>query len=64
MRIGKVTPDEAAATISMKGWAANDRVGWQVDARSVIIAAKEGSLDASLRSVFKRSTVSTMVHNV
>jgi hypothetical protein len=64
MRLGKMAADEAAATISVQSRAANDRVGRQIEARSVIIATREGSLDASLRSVLKRSTVSAMIHDV
>jgi len=64
MRLGKVTADEAAATVSMKCRAATDRVGRQIEARSVIVAAREGSFDASFRSMFERSTVSTMIHDV
>jgi hypothetical protein len=56
--------DEAAATISMECRAANDGVGRQIETRSVIVTAGEGSLDASFRSVLERSTVSAMIHDV
>ncbi len=64
MRLGKVTANETAATVSMKCRAANDRVGREIESRSMIVAAWEGSLDASLRSVLERSTVRAMVHDV
>jgi hypothetical protein len=56
--------DEAAATISVQSRAADDRVGRQIEARSVIVATGECSFDASFGSVFKGSTVSVMVHDV
>jgi hypothetical protein len=64
MRLGKVTADEAAVTVSVKCRAANDRVGRQIEARSMILAAWEGSFNASFRSMFERSTVSTMIHDM
>ena len=64
MRIGEVAADEAAATISVESRAADDGVGRQVKTWSVIVATREGAFDTSFRSVFKRSTVSTMVHDV
>jgi hypothetical protein len=64
MRLGKIATDEAGAAISVKSWAANDGVGRKIEARSVIIAAREGSFDASFRTMFERSTVSTMIHDV
>jgi hypothetical protein len=64
MRLRKVTADEAAAAVGMKSRAANNRVGRKVEARSVIVATRESSLDASFGSVLKRSTVSAMVHDV
>ena len=56
--------DEAAATISVQSRAADDRVGRQIETWSVIVATREGAFDTSFRSVLKRSTVSTMVHDV
>jgi hypothetical protein len=41
MRLGKVAADEAAATVSMESRAADDGVGWEIEARSVIIATGE-----------------------
>jgi hypothetical protein len=64
MRLGKVAADETAATVGVKSRTANNRVGRQIKARSVIVAAKEGSLDATFRSVFKGTTVSTVIHDV
>jgi hypothetical protein len=64
MRLGKMAADEAAATVSVKSWAANDRVGWEIEARSVIITAREGPFDAGFRSMLERSTVSAMIHDV
>jgi hypothetical protein len=64
MRLGEMAADEAAATISVKSRTADDRVGWQIKARSVIVATRESSLDASFGSMFKRSTVSTVIHDV
>jgi hypothetical protein len=64
VRLGKVTADETAATVSMESWAANDGVGRKIKARSVIVATRDGSFEASVRLVFKRSTVSAVVHDV
>jgi hypothetical protein len=64
MRLGEMTADEAAAAISVKCRAANDRMGGKIEARSVIITTREGVLDASFRSVLDGSTVSTVIHNV
>jgi hypothetical protein len=64
MRLREMASDETAATVSVKYWAANDRVGWEIEARSVIIATGEGSLDASFRLMFEGSTVSTVIHDV
>jgi hypothetical protein len=64
MRIGEVAADVTAATISVESRAADDRVGRQIETWSMIIAAREGSLDASLRSVLERSTVRAMIHDV
>jgi hypothetical protein len=64
MRLGKVTANETAATVSMKCRAANDRVGRQIETWSVIIAAGESSLNASFRSVFKGPAVRTVIHDV
>ncbi len=64
MRLSKVATNEAAATIGVKCRATNDRVGRKIETRSVIVAAREGLFDASFRSMFERSTVSTMVHDV
>jgi hypothetical protein len=64
MRLGEMAANGAAATVSMKCRTTNDRVGRQIEARSVIIATRESSLNASFRSVFERSAVSTMIHDV
>jgi hypothetical protein len=64
MRLGEMAADEAAATISVKCWAADDRVGRQIETWSVIVATREGAFDTSFRSVLKRSTVSAMIHDV
>ena len=64
MRLGKVTANGTAATVSVKCWAADDGVGRQIEARSVIVATRKGSLGASFRSVFERSTVSAVIHDV
>jgi hypothetical protein len=64
MRLGKMAADETAATVGVKCWAADDRVGRQIETWSVIVATREGAFDTSFGSVFKRSTVSTMVHDV
>jgi hypothetical protein len=64
MGLRKMAADEAAAAVGMKSRAANDRVGRKVEARSVIVTTREGSFDASFGSVFKRTTVSTVIHNV
>ncbi len=64
MRIGEVAADEAAATVSVKCWAADDGVGRQIETQSVIVAARESALDTRLRSVLERSTVSTVIHDV
>jgi hypothetical protein len=47
MRLGKVTANEAAATVSVKSRTTNDRMGRKVEARSVIITARESSFNAS-----------------
>ena len=59
-----MTANVTAATVSMKCWAADDGVGWQIETRSVIVATGEGPLDASFRSVLERSTVSAVIHDV
>jgi hypothetical protein len=64
MRLGKVTADETAAVISVESRTANNIVGWEIKTRSVIITAREGSLDTSFRPMFERSTVSAMIHDV
>ncbi len=64
MRLGEVAADETAATVSVKCWAADDGVGRQIEARSVIVATREGSFDARFRSVFEGSTVSNVIHDV
>jgi hypothetical protein len=64
MRLSKVTADEAAATISVKCRAANDRVGRKIESRSVIVAARESSFDASFRSVLEGSAVRAVIHDV
>ena len=56
--------NETAATVSVKCRTTNDRVGRKIESRSMIVAAREGSLDASLRSVLERSTVRAMIHDV
>jgi hypothetical protein len=64
MRLGKMAADEAAATISVKSRAADDGMGRQIEARSMIVTTREGSLDPSFGSVFERSTVGTVIHDV
>ena len=64
MRLGKMTANEAAATVSVKCQAADDGVGRQIETWSVIVAARESAFDTSFRSVLERSTVRAMVHNV
>jgi hypothetical protein len=64
MRLGKMAADETAATISVQSRAADDRVGRQIETWSVIVATREGAFDTSFRSVFERSAVSTMIHDV
>ena len=64
MRLGKVAADEAATTVSMESRAADDGVGRQIETWSVIIAAREGAFNTSFRSVFKRSAVSAVIHDV
>jgi hypothetical protein len=59
-----VTADEAAATVGVESRSADDRVGRQIEARSMIITAREGPLDASFRPVSKGPTVSTVIHDV
>jgi hypothetical protein len=59
-----MTADEAAATIRVERRAANDGVGRQIKARSVIVAARACPLDASFRSMFKGTTMSAVVHDV
>ena len=56
--------DEAVATVGVKCRTTNDRVGRKIKARSVIVTARESPLDATFRSVLKRSTVSAMIHDV
>jgi hypothetical protein len=64
MRLGKVAADEAAATISVESRAANDRVGRQIEARSVIVATRESLLDATFGLVFEGSAVCAVIHDV
>jgi hypothetical protein len=64
MRLGEMAADEAAAAISVKCRTTNDRVGWKIEARSMIVTAREGSLGASFRLMFERSTVSTVIHDM
>jgi hypothetical protein len=64
MRLGKVTANETAATVSVKCRAADDGVSWQIETWSVIVATRKGSLGASFRSVFERSAVRTVIHDV
>jgi hypothetical protein len=56
--------DETAAAVGVKCWAADDRVGRQIEARSVVVATGEGAFNTSFRSVFERTTVSTVIHDV
>jgi hypothetical protein len=58
-----VTADEAAPAVSVKCRATYDGVSWKIKARSVIVTAREGSLYATLRLMFERSTVSAVVHD-
>ncbi len=64
MRIGEVAADVTAATISVESRAADDRVGRQIETWSVIVATREGAFNTSFRSVFKRSAVSAVIHDV
>jgi hypothetical protein len=64
VRLGEVAADEAAATVSMKFRTAYNRVGRKIKTRFVIVAAREGSLDATFRLMIKSSTVSAVVHDV
>jgi hypothetical protein len=64
VRLGEVAANAAAVTVSVKCRATNDRVGRKIEARSVIVTAGEGSFNTSFRSVFERSAVSTMIHDV
>jgi hypothetical protein len=64
MRLGEVSADEAAATVSVECRATDDGVSWQIESRSVIVATRESAFDTRLRSVFERSTVSTVIHDV
>ncbi len=64
VRLSKVTADKTAATVSVESWAANDGMGRQIKAQSVIVAAGESSLDAIFRSMFKSFTMSAVVHDV
>ncbi len=64
MRLREMTADEAAAAVSVKSQAANDRVGRKIEARSMIVTTGEGSFDASFRPMFEGSTVSAVIHNV
>jgi hypothetical protein len=64
MRLGEMAADETAATVSVESRAADDGVGRQIETWSVIVAAGESAFDTRLRSVFKRSTVSTVIHDV
>jgi hypothetical protein len=64
VRLGKVAADEAAATASMKCRTTNDGVSRKIKTWSVIVATREGSFNATFRSVFKGTTVSTVVHGV
>jgi hypothetical protein len=63
VRLGKVTADETVATINVESLAANDGVGRQIKAGSVIVAARTCPLDASFRLMLKRSTVRAMIHD-
>jgi hypothetical protein len=39
-------------------------VGRKIESRSVIVATREGAFDTRLRSVFERSAVSAVIHDV
>ena len=56
--------DETAATVGVKCWAADDRVGRQIETWSVIVATREGAFDTSFRSMPEGSTVSAVIHDV
>jgi hypothetical protein len=56
--------NEAAAAVSVECRTTNDRVGRKIEARSVIVTARKGAFCTRLRSVFERSTVSAMIHDV
>ncbi len=64
MRLGEVAADEAAATVSVKCRTANDRVSRKIETWSVIVATRTCPLDASFRSMLKRTPVHTVVHDV
>ncbi len=64
MRLGEMTADEAAATISVESRAADDGMGRQIESRSMIIATREGAFDTSFRWVFKGPAVRTVIHDV
>jgi exonuclease I len=59
-----MAPNEAAATVSMKCRAADDGMGRQIKPWSVIVATREGAFNTNFRSVFERTTVSAMIHDV
>jgi hypothetical protein len=64
VRLGKVAVDETAVTVRVESRAANNGVGWKIEAWSVIVATREGSLDTTVRTMLKRSTVSAVIHDV
>ena len=59
-----MAPNEAAATVSMKCRAADDGMGRQIKPWSVTVATREGAFNTNFRSVFERTTVSAMIHDV
>jgi hypothetical protein len=64
VRLGEVAADEAAATVSVKCRTTNNGVSRKIKTWSVIVATSEGSFNATVRSMLKRSTVSAMIHDV
>ena len=64
MRLGEVATNATAVTVSVKCRTTNDRVGRKIEIRSVIVATRESAFDTRLRSVFERSTVSAVIHDV
>jgi hypothetical protein len=64
MRLGEMTADEAAATISLESRAADDGVGRQIKTWSVIVATRKSAFDTSFRSMPEGSTVSAVIQDV